>query len=117
MLPIHHYRSGSEDEGNVHVGILETDTSVGTATINEIILGVLVCQAVGIEPPVGKELVGFGVDRGLMKRVEERWNHHAVRGHSVVVGDWEGPCSFVGDLAKKGQLVDIYGVEQGLLPL
>lgn len=101
MFPIQQHRSIREDQCDIRHGVLETDAFMRTASEDEVVAWVGVGASIFVQPPLRQELVGLWVDLGIVERVVERRNNHAVCGDSVVIGDRERLGGLVGNLKAK----------------
>jgi len=88
----------SEDKGNVHHCVLDTDALVGTTPEDEVVSGVRMSSAVRIQPAGRVEFLGVAVDLGILERVVEGGDDHAVGGNGVIIGDRKSASSFVWNL-------------------
>ena len=98
VLPVPHGSGMTNDEGDIHHGVFDTDAPVGTTSEDKVISRVRLSGTVRIQPTGGVKLLGIAVDLGILKRVVKRGNDHAVGGNGVVIRDREGTGSLVGDL-------------------
>jgi hypothetical protein len=98
MFPVHHGHSSGQHQSNIHSGVFESNAAMRSSTENKIIFGIGVSRTRRIQPPFRNKLFGFRVYRWIVKRVKEGWNNHAVGRYGVVIGNWEGSGSSVGNL-------------------
>ena len=107
MFPVHHGHSGGQHQSDIHGGVFKSNAAMRPSTENKIIFGIGVSRTRRIQPPFGEKLFGIRVYCWIMKRVKEGWYNHAVGGYGVVIGNWEGSCSFVGNLLQTISNVNI----------
>ena len=98
MFPVHHGHSGGQHQSNIHSGVFESDAAMRPGTENKIIFGIGVSRTRRIQPPFRKKLFWVRVDRWIVKGVKEGRNNHAVGRYGVVIGNWKGSGSSVGNL-------------------
>lgn len=98
VLPVPHGGGMSDDEGDIHHCVLNTDAPVGSASEDEVVSGVGLSRTVWIQPTGGVELFRVAVDLGILERVVEGRDDHAVGRNGVIIGDGEGAGSFIGNL-------------------
>lgn len=98
MFPVHHGHSGGQHQSDIQSSVFESNAAMRSSTENKIIFGIGVCQTRRIQPPFGKKLFRSRVYCWIVKRVKEGRNNHAVGRYGVVIGNWEGSGSFVGNL-------------------
>lgn len=88
----------SDDEGNIHHGIFDTDAPVGSASKDKVVSGIGLSRAIRIQPTGRVEFIGIVVDLGILERVVEGWDNHAAGGNGVIFRDGEGTGGLVGNL-------------------
>ena len=87
MLPVHEDASGSQHQTHVDRGILDTNASMWTTAENEVILGIRICQTIGIQPALGNQLVMVREHIGIMHGVIHGGDYHTVDRHRVIIGN------------------------------
>lgn len=100
MFPVHQHARGGKNQSDIHRRVFYTYAPVRTAAKNQVVPGVRIGKAIGIEPPFGDELIVLREDRRVMQRVVERGYHHAIRRNSVIIGDGESLGRLVRNLTK-----------------
>lgn len=101
MVPVHQYSSGTHDSRKMHHGILDADAAMRTGAKDKVVARSLVRGALRVQPALGKELGGLGVDLGIMERGVERRDDHGASRNGVVIGDGERLQGLVGNLRLK----------------
>jgi len=98
VFPVPHGSRVSDDEGNVHHGVLDADALVGSTSEDKVVSRVGLSSAIWIQPAGGIKFLRVAVDIGILERVVERGNDHAVGGDGIIIGNREGAGSLVGNL-------------------